>query len=257
MGTITQLSGTNSLFANGGTQATINKTDNPTASGGLTGNQDPNELKEQFLQILLVQLKNQNPLDPVDPTEFTNQLALYSSLEQQINMNSKFDNLLEVLQASSSGNAFAYIGNTAELSTNMSVVQDGKVDWKYSLGEDAKTVKVSVLDEQGRTLFAEDVGASPSGTYSLDLNAEDLSQAVEDGQILYFKIETTNMAGKSVNTQVSTTVVVDGVESNEDGINLRAGQLTFAIEDVSRILKTASAPASTPPAEDDPETPEV
>jgi flagellar basal-body rod modification protein FlgD len=40
-----------------------------------------------FLQLLMTQLTNQNPLDPTDPTEFTSQLATYSGLEQQINMN--------------------------------------------------------------------------------------------------------------------------------------------------------------------------
>ncbi|MDG2530044.1 flagellar hook capping protein [Caulobacter zeae] len=40
-----------------------------------------------FLKLLMTQLTNQNPLDPTDPTEFTSQLATYSSLEQQINMN--------------------------------------------------------------------------------------------------------------------------------------------------------------------------
>ena len=40
-----------------------------------------------FLKLLMTQLTNQNPLDPTDPTEFTSQLATYSGLEQQINMN--------------------------------------------------------------------------------------------------------------------------------------------------------------------------
>jgi len=40
-----------------------------------------------FLKLLMTQLTNQNPLDPQDPTEFTSQLATYSGLEQQINMN--------------------------------------------------------------------------------------------------------------------------------------------------------------------------
>ena len=40
-----------------------------------------------FLKLLMTQLENQNPLDPTDPTEFTSQLATYSSLEQQISMN--------------------------------------------------------------------------------------------------------------------------------------------------------------------------
>lgn len=50
--------------------------------------------KEAFLKILLTQLENQNPLSPVDTTEFTSQLVSYSSLEQLITMNEKLDSLI-------------------------------------------------------------------------------------------------------------------------------------------------------------------
>jgi flagellar basal-body rod modification protein FlgD len=57
--------------------------------------------KEAFLKILLTQLENQNPLDPVDTTEFTNQLVAYSSLEQLMTMNEKLDNLIAAQSAAS------------------------------------------------------------------------------------------------------------------------------------------------------------
>ena len=52
-----------------------------------------------FLQLLMTQLQNQNPLDPQDPTEFTNQLATYSGLEQQINMNDTLTTMSDSLSS--------------------------------------------------------------------------------------------------------------------------------------------------------------
>jgi flagellar basal-body rod modification protein FlgD len=52
-----------------------------------------------FLKLLMTQLQNQNPLDPQDPTEFTNQLATYSGLEQQINMNDTLTTMSDSLSS--------------------------------------------------------------------------------------------------------------------------------------------------------------
>jgi flagellar basal-body rod modification protein FlgD len=57
------------------------------------------EDKTAFLKLLMTQLENQNPLDPVDTTEFTNQLVMYSQLEQMMTMNSKLDTLIEAQSA--------------------------------------------------------------------------------------------------------------------------------------------------------------
>lgn len=246
-GSVNYVSGNNSLFATTNTNVvTTPKTEETTdTTGALTGQKDPSELKEQFLEILLVQLENQNPLDPVNPTEFTNQLALYSSLEQQINMNAKFDDLLEALQGSASTSAFSYIGNSAELATNMTSLQDGKADWKYALGEDAKTVKISVINQAGQTVYQEDVGASPAGTYSINLNAEDFLSDVADGEILKLKIDAANMEGKAASTEISTQVTIDGVETADGNIVLRAGNLSFAIDDVERIVKAQTTTPTT------------
>jgi flagellar basal-body rod modification protein FlgD len=61
--------------------------------------------KEAFLGILLTQLENQNPLDPVDTTEFTSQLVSYSQLEQLINMNAKLDTLLATQESATADTA--------------------------------------------------------------------------------------------------------------------------------------------------------
>jgi flagellar basal-body rod modification protein FlgD len=52
-----------------------------------------------FLSLLMTQLTNQNPLDPTDPTEFTSQLATYSGLEQQINMNDTLTTMSDTMSS--------------------------------------------------------------------------------------------------------------------------------------------------------------
>ena len=71
-------------------------TSNKTASDKTTGIADN---FQTFLTLLTTQLQNQNPLDPQDPTEFTNQLATYSGLEQQINMNTTLTTMSDSLSS--------------------------------------------------------------------------------------------------------------------------------------------------------------
>lgn len=74
-----------------GTSATTaNQTESSTTSG--TGKTTLNY--DNFLKLLVAQLKNQDPTNPSDPTAFVSQLASFSSVEQQVNMNSKLDALL-------------------------------------------------------------------------------------------------------------------------------------------------------------------
>lgn len=242
---VSYLSNTNTLFSSTGKKVQVSQT-NSAQSGTLTGGKDADELQEQFLKILLTQLQNQNPLDPVKPTEFTNQMALYSSLEQQISMNDKFDKLLGAMQSTTAGNTFAYIGNNAELATSMTVIQNKEANWKYALGQDTKALKLTVLDDQGRKVFEKDMGASSSGTYSLNLKDADLPDTLPDGSILTLKIEATNLEGKSVSADIGTSVTIDGVEQSEDGVLLRAGGLIFDVEDVKKIVKAPSITAAPP-----------
>ncbi len=55
---------------------------------------------QQFLTLLTTQLQNQDPLSPMDSTEFTNQLVQFSQVEQQITSNQKLDSLLALQLAS-------------------------------------------------------------------------------------------------------------------------------------------------------------
>lgn len=202
-------------------------------------------LKNQFLGILLTQMKNQNPLDPMDTKEFTGQLAQFSSLEQQINTNDKLNNLLTAVQSSAASSAFSYIGQTAEIDSKLTVVEDGAVDWNYAVKTNADTVNVKIKDSKGKVLYEKDLGAVTSGTYSLNATKAELGSTLENGEVLTLEVTAKNSAGVKVPINISTTVKVDGVESGANGIELRSGGLLYGLDDVLRFKTTAPTP--TPP----------
>ena len=98
-----------------------------------TAAEEAAETKEMFLKLLLTQLENQDPLEPVDTTEFTNQLVSYSSLEQQIETNEKLDELTSAVSSSSSFSALSFMGATVDVESSSSVIQEGSATWTYAL----------------------------------------------------------------------------------------------------------------------------
>ncbi|MGB1077289.1 MAG: flagellar hook assembly protein FlgD, partial [Bdellovibrionales bacterium] len=186
----------------------------------------------------LTQLQNQNPLDPVDTTEYTNQLVQYSALEQQIDTNLRLSNILDTLQVGSSLNAFAYVGNNVELLTEQTALQDGIADWNYALSGDADAVEITILNQNGTEIYQENLGGQSSGSYGFSFSADESSIPLAEGEALTIQINAKTNEGVDVGTQVSTTVRVSSIESASDGsIILRAGGLAFGIDDISKVLE--------------------
>jgi flagellar basal-body rod modification protein FlgD len=218
-----------------GTKAVINSSGTETASKTDDAQKKADDLQKQFLNILLTQLKNQNPLDPMDTKEFTGQLAQFSSLEQQINTNVKLDTLLDSIQNNAASSAFTYIGKEADVATPMTAYQNGSADWTYELPSDAKKATFKVLDSSGNVLYQQAMTKVSAGSYGFKISASDLNPPPAEGSVLTLSIDASDANEKAIQPVISTTVMIDGVETGEDGIDMRAGGLLFGLSDISKI----------------------
>ena len=79
-----------------------------------------------FLTLLTTQLKYQDPLDPMDTAEFTNQLVQYSSVEQAIHTNSNLETLLSLNIANLGAQAVSYMGKVAQVLGDVMPLEGGK-----------------------------------------------------------------------------------------------------------------------------------
>ena len=104
---------------------------------------------DTFLTLLTTQLKYQDPLDPMDTAEFTNQLVQYSSVEQAIQMNSKLDNLLSLNISNLGAQAVSYIGKTAQVLGDVMPLEGGKAKATYTLDKDVVSTTISIKDMNG------------------------------------------------------------------------------------------------------------
>ncbi len=164
----------------------------PGASGGNTGSAVAqagttlNSDFETFLKMLTAQMKNQDPLNPVDSTEFASQLAAFSTVEQQVMTNDLLTGLGQQLGVLGMGQLQGWVGMTAR--AEMPVVFDGSpVSLTYSVRPQADLAQMIVRDSSGGivqqrnvpvaggdfvwTGRGEDDAPLPPGTYSISVDS--------------------------------------------------------------------------------------
>jgi flagellar basal-body rod modification protein FlgD len=205
---------------------------------GLNGTQKLADDFDAFLSLLVTQLQNQDPLEPMKSQEFTNQLVQFSGVEQQLATNDKLDSLLDLQNGSRAGSAVNYIGHEIEAEGNQLSLQDGSASFAYELNDNAAGAVIQIANGEGnvvRTLEAEttagrhemtwdgtdgDGNALPDGAYTMNLLAVDAEN-------------------KTVQSTTSVFGRVTGVETSGDGVLLNIGDIGVDLSQVQAIHETS------------------
>jgi flagellar basal-body rod modification protein FlgD len=165
-----------------------------------------NQNYQTFLTLLTTQLKNQDPLDPQDSSQFTNQLVEFSQVEQQIDTNSTLNTMLTNQETALATSAVNYIGKTVA-GTGNTFTFDGthSVPLGYTLGSAAASTTVSISNSSGQVVYSA-AGATTAGNNTFTWNGEDASgNALPAG--------TYNLAASAFDSsgnEVTATTVVPG-----------------------------------------------
>lgn len=178
----------------------------------------------QFLTMLVAQLKHQDPLNPMDGTDFTAQLAQFSALEQQFQMNDSLAGIQSALSAQQNGSAIDYIGKTVKTADNTLVVKEGKADSAdYTLSGRAQ-VSLYVYDSQGLEVRKIYEGWQDAGEYRIDWDGRDnAGNPVSDGT---YQVEV--VAQDDQGLVVSTSTYVSGEVT---GVTYHGGLAYLMIDD--------------------------
>lgn len=166
---------------------------------------------DDFLTLLVAELENQNPLEPLQSSEFTSQLAQFSTVEQLFGMNDVLSNIQDAISAQGEQDFLSLIGKTLKADDNTVLVEDGEVLSGYYSLEDRGDVTVNIYDEEGwliRTLYIKD---QAPGEHSIDWDGLDNGHAaVEDGTYS-FKVTAKNKNRASVEVNTYVTGEVTGI----------------------------------------------
>jgi len=118
-----------------------------SASTALSGNYN------MFLQLLVTQLQNQSPLNPMDSTQFTQQLVQYSSVEQQIKSNQTLSDLKTMFAVQSAMSFVGYVGKTVTVDGSTTQLKDGTATWNFNGSAACEKATIEIRDANGNLVY--------------------------------------------------------------------------------------------------------
>lgn len=173
--------------------------------------------QDEFLQLFVAQLENQDPLDPMDDSESIAQMAEFSSLEQLTNINSQLSELISTISAQSMNTAVDYIGKSVTAAGyTMSKEGEAVSDVTYTVPVDVSEMTAHIIDENGSIVRSVDLGAHDAGEYDFEWDGKDSNGDELDDGIYSIAFTATNEEGQSVSVSTTVSGVVEGV-SQQNG----------------------------------------
>ncbi len=210
-------------------------TTSTTSFSTLTGNTLG---KEDFLKLLVAQLQNQDPLNPQDATEFTSQMAQFSSLEQLIGINDGMAGLSSQSGEVEKLSALTLIGKdvvaeSAGFTLGGSGTLDGQIG--YRLDDAASEVDVTILNASGRVVATLPSHSAAAGENFLDWNGLGSDgQALAAGQY-YMAINAVDSEGNSLGVTPLVSGTISGVDFATGGSVLYSAIGEFTMADVASV----------------------
>lgn len=208
---------------------------------------------ETFLTLLTSQLKNQDPLSPVDSNQFTAQLTQMAGVEQQLLTNDLLKGLLAAQGGGGLAGAATYIGKEATAAWSATKFTDGEATWSYELASNAASATLQVLDGSGNVVWSGDAPEKGTGVHDFTWDGDATSgNDGQDGQVYSLRVVAKDAAGGAVDAQVLTRGRITGVEMYDGEPYLTVGNSILPLSTVI-ALEEARAAVTPPPANDDDE----
>lgn len=201
-----------------------------------------------FLQLLTTQLKNQNPLDPLDTNQFTQQLVQFAQVEQQLKSNDQLSSLVTLQQSAQTTQALGFVGNIVALDGQTARLENGSAGWSFNSPKPA-TATINIMNSSGATVY--------TGAFSLNAGLQNFvwdgrntSGVLQPDGDYKMSITAKDTSGQTVAVTTEVQGVVDSVDISKSPPTLNVAGKDYTVDKVKRIVRYV-APTPTP----DPETP--
>jgi flagellar basal-body rod modification protein FlgD len=190
---------------------------------------------DQFLKLLMTQMTHQNPLDPMDANQFTQQLVQFASVEQQLKSNQTLDALLKASQSTTATNALGFVGQTITADGASAPLANGRASWQLTAPRGVNAT-ISIKDASGQEVW--------SGTRALSAGTTGFTWdgRKKDGTLAKDGTYTISVTGKDTAgnlATVSSEIVgtVDGVDFSDGSTVLKIGNISVPVANVKTIRR--------------------
>ncbi|MBI2307813.1 MAG: flagellar hook assembly protein FlgD [Rhodocyclales bacterium] len=224
--------------------ATVNSTTNSSsdvfatlgASSKKTSGSQADQIQDRFLTLLVTQLKNQDPLNPMDNAQMTSQLAQINTISGIEKLNSTLSQMLGVYNEGQAMQAAGMVGKYVLVAGKSLPLSGGQAIGGANLAGPADQVTISIFDSAGNLVQSQKLGAAEAGNlnFTWDGKKSDGTKAADGAYT--FKVEAVRGNDK-VEASALQLGMVNAVVRSKDGFLLDLGpQGTIAFKDVQQIL---------------------
>lgn len=197
------------------TSATTSSATSGATSSSATG---PKQLgQEDFLKLLVTQLKNQDPLKPIENEAFIAQLAQFSQLEQSSKLATLMQQNLDMQAASYRLGLVPLVGHQVRIDGSLVELGAGPATMSYTLAGDASSVQVAVFDSTGKAIRSLDLGAQAAGSQQVTWDGKDQNGQAMPAGTYQFSVTAKNLQGNTVGATLSSLATVSGLRV-ENGV---------------------------------------
>jgi len=215
----------------------------PSSSASAAATNGANVTEADFMQLLIAQLQNQDPLNPLDSADFAAQLAQFSSLQQLTEINSTLK--------SSSGtggsaglDAVGYLGKQVLGATSSVDVKSGTATTLGYTLSGAGDVHMRIVDGSGKTVAADiDLGSQNAGSYTLDLSKIPNMPKLDDGTYTV-SLAQVDSTGKATAVSTVGSGIVTGVDLSGSSPTLILGGRSIPLTSVTQVQEPTTTTGS-------------
>jgi flagellar basal-body rod modification protein FlgD len=226
------------IASNTAVSATANASTQGAQAAATAGSQQLAGNFDTFLQLLTTQLQNQNPLDPLDTNQFTQQLVEFASVEQQVNMNTNLQTLISLQQTSQATSAMQLIGMTAAVKSNTAVLSNASgspAAWSFSVPSPA-TGQLSITNASGQTVYTGAVTLSP-GNQTFTWNGQGTNGITWPDGNYTMSINATGPNGQPVTIGTEVQGTISGIDLSQNPPQVLIGGQDYAISAIQSISR--------------------
>jgi len=187
-----------------------------------------------FLTLLTTQLKNQDPTSPMDSNAFTQQLVMYSQVEQQIDTNTNLKSLISQGTTNAGAMAATYLGKKVSVTNGNASLSGGAANWVYSLDKAAASNTLTITNASGRTVWSS-TGETAAGNHTLAWDGKDTNgNQLSDGT---YKLTVTakDSASNTITSTVASAGVVGQIDLTGGVPKLIVGNMQLELGDIAAL----------------------
>jgi len=193
---------------------------------------------QTFLTLLTTQLKNQNPLDPLDTNQFTQQLVQFAQVEQQLKQNEQLATLVSIEKTAQATTALAFVGQNVAVDGQTAGLKNNSATWSFQVPKPINAT-VTIKSSTGQTVYSGSF-AMNTGLQTFNWDGRDNAGTRWPDGNYTISITGKDASGQTVAVPTEVEGIVDSVDLNKTPPVLSMGGQDYTIDKIKRVVRPST-----------------